>query len=375
MSSNLYVCEACQRKRPHPAYRESFIPVLCNKVFSKVYLDLSGPYHPSSRSNKYILCLIDHFTKYVITAPLPDCTAVTVANSVMTECILKFGAMSELVSDNASYLKGELLTELGRLLRIDGYFTTPYHQEGNGACERVFATFQEMLRTSLALISWTGISFFLLVRSHIIPVSTVAPMSRRFFLMFGRDPILNIDFIKHRIQRHVPLDDKAGLYKEALISAFHSAWRAAVEHNKERSNAKRQYDKGGLSPLATQLSDRVFLCDLAPKPGLSQKLCYPLFGQFRVIVVTPPHLTIVSISAPQAKSRQVHMNQVRKCFTVTGPVFTSPWLPTIEQRALDNVEATSVDLVGYSHEVTPPPDHARAPISHRYNSYNARFSG
>ncbi|VDP11605.1 unnamed protein product [Heligmosomoides polygyrus] len=37
--------------------------------------------------------------------------------------------------------------ELGRLLRIGRYFTTPYHHEGNGLCERVFSTFQEMLRT------------------------------------------------------------------------------------------------------------------------------------------------------------------------------------------------------------------------------------
>ncbi|PIO57746.1 hypothetical protein TELCIR_20834 [Teladorsagia circumcincta] len=58
--------------------------------------------------------------------------------------------MSTLVSDNASYLKGELLSELGRLLQIGRYFTTPYHHEGNGACERMFATFQEMLRTYIS---------------------------------------------------------------------------------------------------------------------------------------------------------------------------------------------------------------------------------
>ncbi|CAJ0607159.1 unnamed protein product [Cylicocyclus nassatus] len=58
--------------------------------------------------------MIDHFTKYVVAAPLPDCTAVTVAQAVMAECILKYGAMRQLISDNASYFKGENQVDLTR---------------------------------------------------------------------------------------------------------------------------------------------------------------------------------------------------------------------------------------------------------------------
>ncbi|KAK6028511.1 hypothetical protein OSTOST_05440 [Ostertagia ostertagi] len=90
-------CDDCQRKRSHPANREQLLPIHANAVFHKVYLDLSGPYHTSSSSNKYIMCLIDHFSKYVIASPLPDCTAPTVARSLMNDCILKFGAMTELI--------------------------------------------------------------------------------------------------------------------------------------------------------------------------------------------------------------------------------------------------------------------------------------
>ncbi|KHJ97607.1 hypothetical protein OESDEN_02415 [Oesophagostomum dentatum] len=111
------------------------------------YFNLSGPFHATENGSKYILALIDHFFEYVIAAPLPDCTSVTVAHATLTECILKYGVMSELVTDNASYFKAVLMTELGRLLRIGRYFCTPHHHEGSGACERVFATFQPMLRT------------------------------------------------------------------------------------------------------------------------------------------------------------------------------------------------------------------------------------
>ncbi|KHJ83706.1 integrase core domain protein [Oesophagostomum dentatum] len=365
-------CEACQRKRPHLFNREYLLPVQTTAVFSRVYLDLSGPYHQSARSNKYILCLIDHFTKYVITAAIPDCTATTVAHHITTECILKYGAMNELVSDNASYLKGELLSEIGRLLHIDRYFTTPYHHEGNGACERVFATFQEMLRT---YISANQLDWDLFLPACTFSYNTSIHTSTNespFFLMFGRDPILNIDLLlRHSLQNHVPSDSDASIYKESLVATLHSTWSAAVAYNSKRSAImKRHYDKSHLRPASIQVGDRVFLRDFSPKPGLSQKLCYPWLGQFRVIAIDPPHLTIVSITSPQTPPKRVHMNQVKKCFTLSGPVFTTPWLPVAEEQALAAACAVTTAHIGYSNAVVPPQSvfSNNSQLPHRYNT-------
>ncbi|EPB67563.1 hypothetical protein ANCCEY_13350 [Ancylostoma ceylanicum] len=84
-------CEPCQRKRAQRMNREHLLPVASGAVFDKVYVDLTGPIHTSDSGNKYIIAMIDHFTKYVVAAPLPDCSAITVAQAVMTECILKYG--------------------------------------------------------------------------------------------------------------------------------------------------------------------------------------------------------------------------------------------------------------------------------------------
>uniref|UniRef100_W6ND54 Uncharacterized protein n=1 Tax=Haemonchus contortus TaxID=6289 RepID=W6ND54_HAECO len=58
---------------------------------------------------------------------------------------------------------------------------------------------------------------------------------------------------------------------------------------------------------------------------LSTKLCNPWVGQFRVTEVNHPRTTIVSISATQSAPRKVNMNQIKKCFVVSGPVCTTPW--------------------------------------------------
>ncbi|KIH46202.1 hypothetical protein ANCDUO_23749 [Ancylostoma duodenale] len=190
--------------------------------------------------------------------------------------------------------------------------------------------------------------------------------------MYGRDPIFNIDLlIKHDLQRHIPSDEDAGVYVENLVSTLHAAWRSAAAFNERQSRKfKQQYDRSHLQPLEVKVGDRVFLRDFIPKLGLSQKLVNPWLGQFRVIVVDPPHLIITSISSPQSTPKKVHMNQVKKCFELTGPVFTSPWSPEQETQELAAANAVDSDMCGYRHEVV---QQIEQPVSESSHSYNTRF--
>ncbi|VDP49017.1 unnamed protein product [Heligmosomoides polygyrus] len=123
--------------------------------------------------------------------------------------------------------------ELGRLLRINHYFTTPYHHEGNGPCERVFATFQEVLRT---YIREDQSDWDLYLPSCTFAYNTSTHSSTNespFFLVFGRDPILNIDLLlQHKRERHLQVDVDYGLYKESLINSLHEAWNIAAARNR-----------------------------------------------------------------------------------------------------------------------------------------------
>lgn len=283
-------CDACQCKRPHPLSREHLLPVLTGAVFSKVFLDLSGSYHQTSCGNKYILCFIDHFSKFVIATAIPGCTAVRVAHAIMTHCILVFGAMTELVSDNALYLRSDLLAELGRLFQIDRYFNTPYHHEGNGACERMFAAFQAMLRTYTSTTrSPTGICSF--SRAHWLTTlrSTVALTTLPFSLCWAVTQALASRLIRHKAEGQVPTDSDASIYKESLVTTLQKVWMAASAYNAKRSTEmKRSYERASLPPSPIRVGDRVYLRDLAPEPGLSAKLYYLWLGQFRVISVEHP---------------------------------------------------------------------------------------
>ncbi|VDO27154.1 unnamed protein product, partial [Heligmosomoides polygyrus] len=106
-----------------------------------------------------------------------------------------------------------------------------------------------------------------------------------FFLIFGRDPTFNIDLlIKHDLERHISMLTDSSLYVANLVATLHAAWRAAAASNdRQRTKYKKQFDASHFSPLTIKVGDRVYLRDFAPTPGLSQKLCMPWLGQFKVI--------------------------------------------------------------------------------------------
>ncbi|PIO75335.1 integrase core domain protein [Teladorsagia circumcincta] len=334
-------CDVCQRKKAAARNREDLLLPVPVAIFDKVYVDLTSPMHTTEMGNRYIMAIIDHFSKYVVAVAIPDCSSTTVARALMNECILKYGVMSELISDNASYLRSETLIELGKLLRINRYFCTPYHHEGNGACERVFATFQLMLRSyiSTAQMDWDqfvpACAFMYNTSAH------GSTQNTPFFLMFGRDPSFNVDLIiRHHEERHLPSGFPTHIYIERLLPVLHCAWQCAYQVNmKQREKYKAQYDKTHLPPLEVSVGDRVYLKNFTPSAGLSAKLRMPWLGQFRVISVQHPHVVIVSISSPGSPPKKVHMNQVKKCHLLSGPVFTTPWLPEEEQAALVNCQA------------------------------------
>lgn len=368
-------CVKCQQKTAALRNREQLVPIKSEFIFHKVFLDLAGPLPETDRGNRYLLATICGFSKYVTLTAIPNCQATTVARTLMNECILKFGAMRELVTDNASYLKGELITELSELLQIDRHLITPYHHEGNGSVERVFRTFNAMLR---AYVNASQTDWDLHASACAFAYNTSVHDSTRetpFFLIFGRDPIFNIDLaLQNASEGHFPADSEASEYKEALLTSLHAAWHSASAINeKARQNFEQTHAKnfGHLQPCEVIPGDTVTLQNVKSRPGLSRKLAMPWVGQFRVIKVQRPHAVIVSKTCPSATPQLVHLNQVKKIFDISGPAGSSPWSIAEENQQLKDNGAAPEEVVGYSSQKSqpdPPADRTTPACSkHAYN--------
>ena len=84
----------------------------------------------------YILVMSDLFTKYAVTVALQDMTVATVANAIIDEWIMKFGAPDVIHTDQRTNFNSELMQDICRIFMIEKTRTTPYHPQGSGLVER-----------------------------------------------------------------------------------------------------------------------------------------------------------------------------------------------------------------------------------------------
>ena len=77
-------CDACVRCKETPRPKRSkMVTFLAGEPLQRMALDVAGEFHTSDQGNKYILVIIDYFTKFAFMLPLPDHKATTLANALV----------------------------------------------------------------------------------------------------------------------------------------------------------------------------------------------------------------------------------------------------------------------------------------------------
>ena len=128
-------CEGCQlgsdyrpRKVPHRQI-ESTSP------WDMLSIDVMGPFIGSEKGERYILSIIDCFSKYLILVPLRDHTTPSVSKALCERVIGYFRCPRRILSDRGTEFTGRIWEELMNLLGVQHVLTSPYYPQGNGIVE------------------------------------------------------------------------------------------------------------------------------------------------------------------------------------------------------------------------------------------------
>src|SRR6218665_131741 len=102
--------------------------------------------HPtSSKGHKYILTVIDHFSRWAEAYPIRNQESLTVATTLVDQWISSYGCPKQLLTDQGPCFEAALFRDLCRLLQIDRVRTSPYKPSTNGTIERFHRTLNSML--------------------------------------------------------------------------------------------------------------------------------------------------------------------------------------------------------------------------------------
>ena len=92
------------------------------------------------RGNRYILVMIEVFTRYVIAVAIPDQNAKTICDAITHRFLLVHGAPRRILTDQGANFESAVFANMCLLWRVHISRTTAYHPATNGACERVNRT-------------------------------------------------------------------------------------------------------------------------------------------------------------------------------------------------------------------------------------------
>ena len=134
-------CITCARNKTQPSRtprdKGKHIVSTMSQAFSRVNVDIMGPFPVTERNNQYIVVFTDLATRFSETCALPDHTAMTVANALVEKVICRHGSPAELRSDQGAEFMSELMHHACSLLQIEHVASAPYSPWSNGAVERV----------------------------------------------------------------------------------------------------------------------------------------------------------------------------------------------------------------------------------------------
>ena len=194
-------CPTCSAtKMPYRKFRAALGNFRVGAPLDRVAIDIMGPLPLSSKGNRYILVIVDYFTRWVEAFALPDQKAETVAHPLVHDFVCRFGTPLELHSDQGRNFESHLFQEVCRLFQIAKTRTTPYHPSSNGLVERFNRTLAFLIRSYLEehTTDWDLHIPVLTAayRATVHPSTGFTPN----FMMFGRETTMPV---------HLPLSPRA----------------------------------------------------------------------------------------------------------------------------------------------------------------------
>ena len=246
----------------------------------EIAIDLMGPFPESKQGNKYVLVVVDAFSKWMEAYPIPNIQAEVVAEKLVLEFLSRFGMPRQIKSDRGRQFECQLFSEMCKLLDVDHYKSTPFHPQGNSKCERMVKVVGNLISVFCQEYENWDQHLGLLTMAYRTTVHEVTGYSPNF-VMLGREVSLPLDIMLGE----VTADEK--LSQTDFVLRLHR--RFAECFGKVRENLKaygeRQQRHYNLKMMGKEFKpgDMVYMREMIRKIGVCKKLQDKWIGPYMVV--------------------------------------------------------------------------------------------
>ena len=235
----------------------------------EVSIDLKGPYPETERGNKYVLVVVDSFSKWMEAYPIPDTLAKTVAEVLVKEFFSRFGVPFWLRTDQGKQFKCEVFDQLCLLLQTEHRMSTAFHPQGNSKVERMVKVVGNLLAAfCVSQRHWdNNLSLMTLAyRSTVHEVTGYTPN----YVMMGREVMLPIDIMIGSVSD----DDRVTIaaYVATLRDRLKECFKEVRVHLSKYGERQRKYYDLSARESDYGRGELVYMVEKNRKKGVSPKL-------------------------------------------------------------------------------------------------------
>ncbi len=304
-------CDVCQRtmRACKPVKVPMQKPPIVEKPFGRVSIDIVGALPETTRGNKYILCLVDHSTRWAEAYALPNQQSSTIIRAII-DFMSRFGIPDDILHDLGADFTSELFQVVLSYFGVNCLKCSVGHPQTNTAVERFNGTLKGMLTTYLKDFKgeWDEALPFVLFAYRELPVSEFG--FSPYELIFGRHikgPTCMLfdnwweagkdKASPNVIEYMLNLRDKV----EHALNIVHD------EQRKAQNKGKAWYDKNARS-IEYVVDENVLVLSTQPK----KPLCLQYEGPYKIIKKVSPVDYLVSFPGKRKPERVLHVNLLRK---------------------------------------------------------------
>ena len=243
-------CPVCaQTKLNSTQGKAPLQPIEVNEPFVFWAMDYMGPLPETTRGNKHLLVVMDHFTKWCEVFPTQNQRASTVADILVNRVFSRFGPPTIIHSDQGRNFESNLMQEVCSLMGIHKSRTTAYHPQCDGQVERQNRTLQEMLA---AFVSEHKDDWDTWVSLAVYAYNTSCHESTGFSpyeLVFGRSPRTPLELDLDIPLKHPCSQSEYSQSVRKVLHSFNHKARANLQQSRQRQQNSQSSVTNKWSPF------------------------------------------------------------------------------------------------------------------------------
>lgn len=283
VSKHVRCCQVCQRTKAHRQKPEGLMSSQwATAPMEELSVDIVGPLPPTPRHHKYLLVVIDKFTKFIELFPLRAATSKNIVDC-MVQVFCRHGTPAAISSDNGKPFVSTVWRGLLEHWGIRDRHTVPYRPAGQ-MVERHNGTVKECLRAYCSNHrDWDRhipeIAFAMRTAESVVTGYTPA------FLCYGRE--LRTPWEQPAAKDDTePAETASHAFAAEVTRCLQEALEETRGHQQTARQAQKTYYDRHRRPTTVQQGDLVLLdshtlSDAAK--GITAKLAPRRTGPFRVV--------------------------------------------------------------------------------------------